>query len=211
MAWDAQYPVTAWEKERDNRIAAVMGHHNPFVTGHRTWSRGYKPSRDGIVSVLPVRPAVQLLLSEQTRWAQSLATETATSITCLRAVRVTTRFRRKIRCSFDQSRKLSLRAIGKPATVDSGVLDWFGRCFCSDHASAAPGAVLRRPDSHRCRFDFASAKKHSAARSPGWWHGKRYFVFRQSVARPATGRRYGAFSITSSSSSPLRLGLQKTM
>ena len=35
MAWDRQYPVTAWEKERDNRIAAVMGHHNPFVTGER--------------------------------------------------------------------------------------------------------------------------------------------------------------------------------
>ena len=56
MTWDAQYPVTAWEKERDNHIAAVMGHHNPFVTGNRTWSLGYKPSRDGIVSVLPVRP-----------------------------------------------------------------------------------------------------------------------------------------------------------
>lgn len=57
MAWDAQYPVTAWEKERDNRIAAVMGHHNPFVTGNRTWSLENKPSRDGIVSVLPVRPS----------------------------------------------------------------------------------------------------------------------------------------------------------
>lgn len=55
MAWDRQYPVTAWEKERDNRIAAVMGHHNPFVTGERQWTLGYKPIGEGIVSPIPAR------------------------------------------------------------------------------------------------------------------------------------------------------------
>lgn len=29
--WDKQYPVTAWECERDNRIAKVQGNHNPYV------------------------------------------------------------------------------------------------------------------------------------------------------------------------------------
>lgn len=40
MAWDRQYPVTAWEQERDRRIARIMGHSNPFVTGERSWSLG---------------------------------------------------------------------------------------------------------------------------------------------------------------------------
>lgn len=53
MAWDKQYPVSAWELERDVRIAAIMGHHNPFVTGERQWRLGYKPVGDGIVSSLP--------------------------------------------------------------------------------------------------------------------------------------------------------------
>jgi deoxyribonuclease-1 len=30
-AWDKQYPVTAWECERDERIAKVQGNHNPYV------------------------------------------------------------------------------------------------------------------------------------------------------------------------------------
>lgn len=30
-AWNRQYPVTAWECERDNRIASVQGNHNPYV------------------------------------------------------------------------------------------------------------------------------------------------------------------------------------
>jgi deoxyribonuclease I len=38
MAWDKQYPVTDWERERDRRIATRMGHNNPFVTGTRTWA-----------------------------------------------------------------------------------------------------------------------------------------------------------------------------
>jgi len=50
MAWDRQHAVSPWEKEWDNRTARLMGHHNPFVTGDRSWSLGHKPSREGIVS-----------------------------------------------------------------------------------------------------------------------------------------------------------------
>lgn len=48
MAWDQTYPVSAWELERDRRIAYSMGHHNPFVTGERQWVPGYKPLAEGI-------------------------------------------------------------------------------------------------------------------------------------------------------------------
>ena len=54
MAWDNQYPVSSWEKERDRRIAAIMGHSNPFVTGERRWSQGYKAVGDGVVSAISV-------------------------------------------------------------------------------------------------------------------------------------------------------------
>lgn len=37
-AWDKQFPVTAWERERDRRVARVMGHSNPFVTGEKSWN-----------------------------------------------------------------------------------------------------------------------------------------------------------------------------
>jgi deoxyribonuclease-1 len=47
MAWSRMYPVSDWERERYRRIAAVMGHSNPFVTGERTWALGYKPTADG--------------------------------------------------------------------------------------------------------------------------------------------------------------------
>ena len=39
-AWNRLYPPTAWEIERDRRIARLMGHQNPFVTGERTWAIG---------------------------------------------------------------------------------------------------------------------------------------------------------------------------
>ncbi|YAP80524.1 endonuclease [Xenorhabdus stockiae] len=48
MAWDRQYPVEAWERERDNRIARIMGHHNPFVTGSKKWQLGHKNSGQGV-------------------------------------------------------------------------------------------------------------------------------------------------------------------
>lgn len=57
MAWSKQYPVTSWESERNRRIAAIMGHSNPFVTGQRTWTPGYKPIADGIVSPITQRAA----------------------------------------------------------------------------------------------------------------------------------------------------------
>lgn len=48
MAWYGQYPVTEPERVRDQRIAAVMGHNNPYVTGERTWRLGERPSRQGL-------------------------------------------------------------------------------------------------------------------------------------------------------------------
>lgn len=57
MAWDQQHPVTAWERQRDQRIASVMGHANPFVSGERHWTLGYKPAGDGVVSALPAAKA----------------------------------------------------------------------------------------------------------------------------------------------------------
>lgn len=62
MAWHAQYPVTEWELERDRRIAQIMGHSNPFVTGERQWTRGHRNSREGLFTPIPeghpaLRPA----------------------------------------------------------------------------------------------------------------------------------------------------------
>lgn len=34
-AWNRQYPPTAWELERDSRIARIMGTHNPFVVNYQ--------------------------------------------------------------------------------------------------------------------------------------------------------------------------------
>lgn len=48
MAWDAQFPVTAWERERNRRIAKIMGHDNEFVTGKRKWTLNHKNRGDGI-------------------------------------------------------------------------------------------------------------------------------------------------------------------
>lgn len=62
IAWNATFPVSHWEKERDQRIALVMGHSNPFVTGAKHWSRGHKNSGAGLLSTkrqtqkLPVQP-----------------------------------------------------------------------------------------------------------------------------------------------------------
>ncbi|WP_153772782.1 endonuclease [Pseudomonas sp. MNR3A] len=56
MAWDKQYPVTAWERERDRRIAGIMGHANPFVSGERRWTVGSKTVGDGVVSGVADKP-----------------------------------------------------------------------------------------------------------------------------------------------------------
>ncbi|WP_292255409.1 endonuclease [Marinospirillum sp.] len=53
LAWHRQHPVSDWERERDRRIAARMGHSNPFVTVERTWTLGHKNSGDGLFSALP--------------------------------------------------------------------------------------------------------------------------------------------------------------
>ncbi len=52
MAWDRQFPVSAWERERDVRIARLMGHSNSFVTGERQWEQGHQNTADGVVSWL---------------------------------------------------------------------------------------------------------------------------------------------------------------
>ncbi|QIF98281.1 endonuclease [Proteus terrae] len=59
MAWDNAYPPTAWEKERDNRIARIVGYHNPFVTGQMKWQLGHKNSGAGLsaTSSAPVTKA----------------------------------------------------------------------------------------------------------------------------------------------------------
>ncbi|MGE4335909.1 MAG: endonuclease [Pigmentiphaga sp.] len=41
MNWHRRHPATAWERERDRRIAARIGHHNPFVTGESQWTLGH--------------------------------------------------------------------------------------------------------------------------------------------------------------------------
>ena len=53
MAWDRQFPVSGWERERDRRIAARMGHSNPFVTGERGWTLGHRNRAEGVVSDIP--------------------------------------------------------------------------------------------------------------------------------------------------------------
>lgn len=51
MAWDKQFPVTAWERERNSRIAKIQGHNNPFVIGEKQWALGFKTSGEGVSNV----------------------------------------------------------------------------------------------------------------------------------------------------------------
>ncbi len=53
LAWDAQYPPTRWEKERNLRISRLMGHPNEFVTGARSWSLNHRNAADGVRSQVP--------------------------------------------------------------------------------------------------------------------------------------------------------------
>ncbi|MEW4396960.1 endonuclease [Pseudomonas paraeruginosa] len=50
MAWHRQFPVSEWEQERDRRIARVMGHSNPFVTGDREWTLGMPMNGAGTIA-----------------------------------------------------------------------------------------------------------------------------------------------------------------
>nr|WP_137887740.1 endonuclease [Pseudomonas sp. 2FE] len=65
-AWNRQYPVTTWELERDQRIARVMGHSNPFVTGERTWTIGQRPLGEGLAEFgeQRTRPVQQVLAAQ---------------------------------------------------------------------------------------------------------------------------------------------------
>lgn len=56
MSWHQQFPPSLWELERDRRIAAIMGHHNPFVTGERHWTLGHRNTREGLFSSLADQP-----------------------------------------------------------------------------------------------------------------------------------------------------------
>lgn len=67
MAWHKQHPVSEWELERDRHIAKIVGHHNPFVTGERTWTLGHKPSREGLVSALPAAQSAPAASSGEIR------------------------------------------------------------------------------------------------------------------------------------------------
>jgi deoxyribonuclease-1 len=53
MAWNRQYPVSTWEKEWNKRTAKAMDHPNPFVSGERSWTLGYTPSRQRTVTPIP--------------------------------------------------------------------------------------------------------------------------------------------------------------
>lgn len=57
MAWDKLYPPSQWEKLRDDRIAKIMGHHNPFVTGESVWVLEHKNSGEGVQAPTSSKPA----------------------------------------------------------------------------------------------------------------------------------------------------------
>lgn len=52
MAWDKLYPATAWELERNRRIAKIMGHENAFVSGRRKWTLNHKNSGEGLSTAI---------------------------------------------------------------------------------------------------------------------------------------------------------------
>lgn len=51
MAWNKAFPVSAWERERNARIAKVMGVSNPFVTGQKVWTEGYRTTQNVLTQV----------------------------------------------------------------------------------------------------------------------------------------------------------------
>lgn len=56
IGWDRAFRPSIWEIERDRRIAGVMGHGNPFVSGQKQWTPGYRPARSGLQSPVPPAP-----------------------------------------------------------------------------------------------------------------------------------------------------------
>lgn len=71
MAWDRQFPVSNWERERDRRNAGVMGHHNPFVTGEKKWTLGHKNSASGVVGQFA--PDAQVAQEQNSRPGRPIA------------------------------------------------------------------------------------------------------------------------------------------
>lgn len=62
MQWHQAYPPTAWEKKRDQRIKAITGQGNSFVSGEKTWRTGHKNSGAGLLLIpasQPDAPAVR--------------------------------------------------------------------------------------------------------------------------------------------------------
>ncbi|HLT64373.1 MAG TPA: endonuclease [Pseudohongiella sp.] len=47
LRWHQQFPVSDWELERDRRVARLMGHNNPYVTGEKQWILTAQPQADG--------------------------------------------------------------------------------------------------------------------------------------------------------------------
>jgi deoxyribonuclease-1 len=63
MAWSKQYPATTWERKRNDRIAQIVEYSNPFVTGERVWTLGYKPAGEGVSQARPsptIKQAAQI-------------------------------------------------------------------------------------------------------------------------------------------------------
>jgi len=61
MAWDRQFPVSDWERERDRRIAQFQGWNNPYVTGDKV--RGQARTQSPVVA--PIQPVVNRALTDQ--------------------------------------------------------------------------------------------------------------------------------------------------
>jgi len=100
MAWDKQFPVTPWEKERNNRITAIMGHPSPFVTKERSWTQGYKPVGDGVVIGITAKSAQSPKQQPHHALSQpgtSLAIVKATFTIYLKVAQATTRCPRRTR------------------------------------------------------------------------------------------------------------------
>lgn len=77
MAWHKQFPVSAWEHKREQRIAQVMGHSNEFVTGQRTWNLKHRNSGDGVVSTIAKTPPTQVQQAANDSTVSTAETESA--------------------------------------------------------------------------------------------------------------------------------------
>lgn len=116
IAWDKQHPVTLWERQRDQRIPAVMGHTTLSLPGReagrlvtktvqRAWCHGWTLGESKY--------------SQTSIQQKSGETETAWSTTFRRAALVMTECYRRIEFPFPLRQKLALMAIAKPETVDN--------------------------------------------------------------------------------------------